>query len=176
MTTDTKDCDIKTMSVPAAGKLYFGLGRNGSYEAAKRGEIPVIKVGARLRAGDRDGAEALGRQMKRSQGTRTLTKAVPAKADVKVIRTTFFRNKNAATLTAGEMSLEELRDLILGTNAATKDKLPWLKLATFGDKRSEKGSLRHDANVVSVSGIEADYDDEEMPFEKATKIVEAARL
>jgi hypothetical protein len=37
------------MRLPAAGKLYYGLGRNGSYEAAKRGEIPVIKVGARLR-------------------------------------------------------------------------------------------------------------------------------
>ena len=50
MSSDTKDCDVKTMSVPAAGKLYFGLGRNGSYAAAKRGEIPVIKVGSRLRA------------------------------------------------------------------------------------------------------------------------------
>jgi hypothetical protein len=49
MSSDTKNCDVKTISVPAAGKLYFGLGRNGSYEAAKRGEIPVIKVGARLR-------------------------------------------------------------------------------------------------------------------------------
>jgi hypothetical protein len=49
MTSDTKDFDVKTISVPAAGRLYFGLGRNGSYEAAKRGEIPVIKVGARLR-------------------------------------------------------------------------------------------------------------------------------
>jgi hypothetical protein len=50
MTEDVKDRDVKTMSVPAAGKLYFGLGRNGSYAAAKRGEIPVIKVGSRLRA------------------------------------------------------------------------------------------------------------------------------
>jgi hypothetical protein len=49
MVTDTKECDVKTMSVPTAGKVYFGLGRNGSYEAAKRGEIPVIKIGARLR-------------------------------------------------------------------------------------------------------------------------------
>ena len=49
MTRDIKDRDVKTMSVPAAGKLYYDLGRNGSYEAAKRGEIPVIKVGARLR-------------------------------------------------------------------------------------------------------------------------------
>jgi hypothetical protein len=50
MTRDIEDRDRKTMSVPAAGKLYFGLGRNGSYAAAKRGEIPVIKVGSRLRA------------------------------------------------------------------------------------------------------------------------------
>jgi len=39
----------KTINVPAAGKMYFGLGRNGSYEAAKRGEIPTIKIGSRLR-------------------------------------------------------------------------------------------------------------------------------
>jgi hypothetical protein len=39
-----------TMSVPEAGKHYFGLGRNASYEAAKRGDIPTIKVGKLLRA------------------------------------------------------------------------------------------------------------------------------
>jgi Helix-turn-helix domain len=38
-----------TMSVPAAGKKYFGLSRNGAYEAAKRGEIPTIKIGRLLR-------------------------------------------------------------------------------------------------------------------------------
>jgi hypothetical protein len=34
-----------TMSVPAAGKRYLGLGRNASYEAAKRGDLPVVEVG-----------------------------------------------------------------------------------------------------------------------------------
>jgi hypothetical protein len=34
-----------TISVPEAGKRYFGLSRNGSYDAAARGEIPVIKIG-----------------------------------------------------------------------------------------------------------------------------------
>ena len=28
-----------------AGRKYFGLSRNGSYDAAARGEIPVIKIG-----------------------------------------------------------------------------------------------------------------------------------
>jgi hypothetical protein len=40
--------EILTMSVPAAGRRYYGLSRNGSYAAADRGEIPTIKVG-RLR-------------------------------------------------------------------------------------------------------------------------------
>jgi hypothetical protein len=41
--------DKKTMSVPEAGRVYFDLGRNASYEAARRGEIPCVKIGARLR-------------------------------------------------------------------------------------------------------------------------------
>ena len=38
-----------TLTVPAAGKKYFGLSRNGAYDAAKRGEIPTIKIGKLLR-------------------------------------------------------------------------------------------------------------------------------
>jgi len=34
-----------TLSVPEAGKKYFGLSKNGSYDAADRGEIPTIKIG-----------------------------------------------------------------------------------------------------------------------------------
>ncbi len=41
--------DCKTMSVPEAGETYFGLSRNASYQAAKRGEIPIIRVGGLLR-------------------------------------------------------------------------------------------------------------------------------
>ncbi len=35
----------KTVSVPEAGRIYLGLGRDASYEAAKRGDIPFIQVG-----------------------------------------------------------------------------------------------------------------------------------
>ena len=35
------------MSVPGAG-AEVGLGRNASYEAAKRGEIPTLRFGRRL--------------------------------------------------------------------------------------------------------------------------------
>jgi hypothetical protein len=40
---------LKTLNVPTAGRLYFGLSRNGSYEAAKRGDLPTIRVGRLLR-------------------------------------------------------------------------------------------------------------------------------
>ncbi len=39
----------KTMSVPEAGDIYYELGRNASYEAARRGDIPTIRVGRLLR-------------------------------------------------------------------------------------------------------------------------------
>jgi hypothetical protein len=37
--------EILTISVPEAGRRYFGLSRNGSYAAAARGEIPTIGIG-----------------------------------------------------------------------------------------------------------------------------------
>jgi hypothetical protein len=47
---DTTPAYFKTMSVPEAGRLYFGLGRNASYEAARRGDIPTIRIGGRVLA------------------------------------------------------------------------------------------------------------------------------
>jgi hypothetical protein len=41
--------DEKTLSVPEAGRRYFGLSRGGSYMAAERGDLPVVKVGRLLR-------------------------------------------------------------------------------------------------------------------------------
>ena len=38
-----------TMSVPDAGKKYFGLSRGASYEAAYRGELPTIVSGKLIR-------------------------------------------------------------------------------------------------------------------------------
>lgn len=35
----------KTLSVPEAGREYFGLARAASYEAAKRGDIPTVRIG-----------------------------------------------------------------------------------------------------------------------------------
>jgi len=53
-----------TISVPEAGKKYFGLCRNASYDAAARGEIPTIKIGRLLRVPVR----ALERILDRASG------------------------------------------------------------------------------------------------------------
>lgn len=39
----------KTMSVPEAGRVFYGIGRDASYAAAKTGAIPVIQIGRLLR-------------------------------------------------------------------------------------------------------------------------------
>ena len=39
------DSRPKTITVPDAGREYFGLSRNAAYAAAQRGDIPTIKVG-----------------------------------------------------------------------------------------------------------------------------------
>ena len=36
------------LSVPEAGRKFLNLGRAASYEAARRGDIPTIKIGRRL--------------------------------------------------------------------------------------------------------------------------------
>jgi excisionase family DNA binding protein len=54
-TTGRKPCDSTAQdqgnrlvyTVPEAGRL-LGLSRNGAYEAAKRGDIPTIRIGRRL--------------------------------------------------------------------------------------------------------------------------------
>jgi len=40
--------DQQTISVPEAGQI-LGIGRNQAYDAARRGEIPVLKFGRLLR-------------------------------------------------------------------------------------------------------------------------------
>lgn len=38
-----------TADVPTVGKICFGMGRDASYEAARRGDIPTIRMGKLLK-------------------------------------------------------------------------------------------------------------------------------
>ena len=47
MSHDKAAIERATVTVPQAGEM-LGISRNGSYEAARRGEIPTIRLGRRL--------------------------------------------------------------------------------------------------------------------------------
>lgn len=57
-----------------------------------------------------------------------------------------------------------------------KDMLPLIKLATFGTKPNENGSLRHDANIIELTGVIGDYDAEKVPMAAAVELLEKAKL
>lgn len=60
--------------------------------------------------------------------------------------------------------------------SSEKEKAKLIKLALFGDKRSPKDSLRHNDNVLEITGIEGDYDAEEMQPEIAIELLEGFNL
>jgi hypothetical protein len=59
------------------------------------------------------------------------------------------------------------QSLVDAPQFASKQQCPLLKLCTFGNERTQKGSLRHDANVLSVAGLVGDYDAEVLSVEDA---------
>jgi hypothetical protein len=90
------------------------------------------------------------------------------------IALTWFKDPKAKTLSADVQSMRQLGGLIGQKRAPTKGALPLIKLATFGDRRSDKGALRHDGNLDSVSGLEGDYDAGEVsPREGAERLRKA---
>jgi RecA-family ATPase len=58
----------------------------------------------------------------------------------------------------------------------SKAECPWLKLAVFGEHRGPGGSLRNNANVLAVTGIEADYDGEQLSIPAAVELLTAAGI
>lgn len=51
-----------------------------------------------------------------------------------------------------------------------------VKLCTFGKRRTDKNSLRHDANVIAVHGIEGDHDSGEISPAEAVRRLERHHL
>ena len=93
----------------------------------------------------------------------------------RLIALTTFPDGKAATKQQGRYAFNEMngafKDL---ARADTKDGCVYIKLAEFGDTLTDKNCLRHDANVVAVSGCEIDYDSEIISFEDAVARFTAA--
>lgn len=105
-----------------------------------------------------------------------------AAADLPVTVTTF-KSRSGQSLRRRTMTLRELSQWVTEPAADDKARLPLLKLAMFGNRRTplrmQRGkrignSLRHNANVLTVSGCELDYDAGTMtPAEAARAFTEA---
>src|ERR1700730_7094195 len=89
---------------------------------------------------------------------------------------TIFRDHAAQFKTECSVTIETLLERIRVTTATTKAALPWIKLARFGNAKTPKGSLRHDANVIAITGVEVDYDGEEIGFDRAVEMAETEWL
>ena len=96
--------------------------------------------------------------------------------DTCTVKITFFPDEAAQSLLTADLTLSQLADRIANQTAASKMELPWLKLAIFGDKRSEKNCLRTNANVVQITGIEVEHDAGEISFDTAIAVMRKARI
>lgn len=73
-------------------------------------------------------------------------------------------------------TLHTLAEAIRLETKREKGALPWLKLARFGEHKTERGSFRHDPNVLAITGIEADYDGGKVTVEEAVETLEKAGI
>ncbi len=95
-------------------------------------------------------------------------------SDAMLFMCTRFPDQRALSKTEGKVTMPQMAERIREQCAPTKAELPLLKLGFFGDKRTDKGCLRSNANLRWVSGVEFDYDREEISFDDACETLYAA--
>jgi KaiC/GvpD/RAD55 family RecA-like ATPase len=89
-----------------------------------------------------------------------------------MIHTSTFQDLKAGKIDAMDVSPEQLLGWFQNPmRAASKQSLRLLALRRFGDLRSERGSLRHDANVISVTGLTGDYDAGKVSIDEAVALL-----
>jgi len=89
---------------------------------------------------------------------------------------TFFDDKFASVKYEDTLTLEDLADEIRNMRDTSKKKLPWLKLARFGDQRSKNNCLRTDKNLIEIHGVEIDYDGGTISFDVAVSLLLVAGI
>lgn len=95
------------------------------------------------------------------------------KNEVGMMRWTMFRSAAAMQLEVMEQDLQGLVDYLSQAGPFdSKAVCPWVKLAIFGNLRTGKNSLRHNANVMRITGVEGDYDGEQVSIEQAVEMLE----
>ena len=87
---------------------------------------------------------------------------------------TVFPNKAAITKDERTLSVEGLAEIQRTWRANEKKYLPFIKLATFGDIRTDNNCLRNDKNLLTVTGVEGDYDGEQIDPREASENLKQA--
>ncbi|MEN2784929.1 hypothetical protein ACFOKI_15150 [Sphingomonas qilianensis] len=96
----------------------------------------------------------------------------PSPLDVP-IAVTRFPTTGAGRKSETFVSMRQLAFTIQNEHADRKGGLPWFKLGRFGNHRSGKGSLRNNANVICVTGVEGGWDGGEISLGEAERLVRA---
>ena len=104
------------------------------------------------------------------------SEAGDAGIDRHTVLVTFFKNKKAMGQATMVVTLSQLAKGIGLTTEPEKFALPWLKLARFGGRRSDKNCLRTDINLQAISGVEVEHDAGSIPFETAVATMLKARI
>ena len=90
------------------------------------------------------------------------------------IRWTSFSDLRGLTKTDNQDSWAEFVPMVKAPKTyANKAACPLLVLATFGTKPTASGCLRHADNVLSVTGIEVDYDGMKISIDEASETLRA---
>lgn len=89
---------------------------------------------------------------------------------------TIFKDARAQDKTDTTRSLRELARLIPKRRAERKAELRLLKLASFGERRTAKGAIRNNANLLTLEGVEGDYDGELLSVAHAAKRLQEADI
>lgn len=93
------------------------------------------------------------------------------------IEWTFFPNQSAMRLENMVMEYSDFIEHLKNSGPFdSKFACPWIKLAQFGNIRTPKNSLRHDKNLLTITGVEADYDAETMSLDEAVSRLERANI
>ena len=89
---------------------------------------------------------------------------------------TTFPDELARTKAEQTTSLREFAERVHRPTARTKAQLPLLKLARFGEVPTTKRTLRNNANVLEIEGVEGDYDGEVIGIAEAAERLKTADL
>jgi hypothetical protein len=94
----------------------------------------------------------------------------------RLVHITIFPDTHALTRESLFIPLRQFGDMLRTARAPTKQQLRLFSLCSYGDKRTAKNSLRHDANVRECFAVVGDYDGEKVPLTEAAEALHRAGI